>query len=80
MLLIHDTGVPQTLVSDGGKELFEGKSRDVCREYNIDMKVKVPYSPWQNLAKGTIRELKKGIQRVLRRTGVHIRLWSYVGT
>jgi hypothetical protein len=77
MSFIHDVGVPQTLVSDGGKELFEGRSRDVCKEYHIDMKITVPYSPWQNLAEAAIREIKRGTRRVHRRTGAHPRVWTY---
>ena len=77
MRFIHDVGVPQTLVTDGAKELTDGQAGATCQEYRIDQKVTVPYSPWQNLAEASIRELKRGVRRVIRRTGAHIRTWSY---
>lgn len=77
MSFIHDVGVPQVLVSDGAKEEIEGRAKATCQEYRIAQKVTVPYSPWQNLAEGCVRELKKGTRSVLRRTGAPKRLWSY---
>ena len=77
MSFIHEVGVPQTLVSDGAKEMIGGRSKDVCQEYRIQMKETVPYSPWQNLAEASISEFKKGTKRTSRRTGAHRRLWTY---
>ena len=78
MSFIHDVGVPQTLVSDGAKENIEGRAKEVCREYRINQQITVPYSQWQNLAEACIREIKKCIRRVLRRTGAPKRLWNYI--
>ena len=36
--------IPQTVVSDGGKELSEGMAHETCNEYHIQQK-SVPYSP-----------------------------------
>jgi len=32
MSLIHDVGIPQTLISDGAKELIHGRAKEVCNE------------------------------------------------
>ena len=77
MSLIHNVGIPQTMVSDGARELFLGKSREICNEYRIKMEKTVPYSPWQNAAEASIRELKKGVVKIMRTTGAPRRLWSY---
>jgi len=78
MDFIHKVGIPQTIVSDGGKEIHLGKTKEVCNEYRIRQKVTVPYSPWQNLAEASIREVKKDVRRKLRQTGAPLRTWSYV--
>jgi hypothetical protein len=77
MSFIHDVGIPQVMVTDGAPELTDGKTREVCREYRIKQMVTVPYSPWQNLAEASVRELKKGVRRVMRRTGAPRRVWTY---
>ena len=77
MSLIQDVGIPQTLISDGGKELIYGRARDTCTEYRINQRYTVPYSPWQNAAEGSVREIKKGTRRKLRYTGAPRRTWSY---
>ena len=57
MKLIHQAGVPKTLVTDGTKEMMQGEGRAIASEYRMGLKVTVPYSPWQNLAEACIREL-----------------------
>jgi hypothetical protein len=77
MRLIHDVGVPQTIVSDGAPELTDGGTKQICMEYRIAQKVTVPYSHWQNLAEASIRECKKATRRKLRQTGAPARTWNY---
>jgi hypothetical protein len=77
MNFIHDFGVPQTIVSDGAPDLTDGRTRQVCREYPIQQKITVPYSPWQNLAEACIREMKQRVRQVMRHQNVPTRLWSY---
>ena len=57
------------MVSDGASELFQGKSGEISNECRIKMEKTVPYSPWQNAAEASIRELKKGVVKVMRVTG-----------
>ena len=75
--LMNDVGIPQVLVSDNAKEELQGRARDICRKYHIHQKPTVPYSPWQNAAEASIREVKKNVRRALRRTAAPLRLWSY---
>ena len=60
MSFIHDVGIPQTIVSDGGKELYQGTACETCNKYCIQQKLTVPSSPWQNAAEASIHENKKG--------------------
>ena len=76
MQFIHDVGVPHTLISDNAKEEVQGRARDTCTKYRINVKTTVPHSPWQNLAEASIRELKKTVRRTIRRTGAPYKLWA----
>jgi hypothetical protein len=75
MDFIHQVGVPQTLISDNAPEEVFGRARDTCTKYRINIRTIVPYSPWQNLAEASIREIKKNVRRTIRRTGTPLRLW-----
>ena len=57
--------------------MIYGRARDTCTEYRINQRYTVPYSPWQNAAEGSVREIKKGTRRKLRYTGAPRRTWSY---
>jgi hypothetical protein len=74
---IDDFGVPQTLISNRALEETHGRARDVYRHYRINMKATVPYSPWQNRAEASNRELKKAVRRTIRRTNTPYSLWAY---
>ena len=79
MSLIHDAGVPKTLVTDGASEMIQGNGLRICREDHINMRVTVPYSPWQNLAEACVRELKRSVRRTIRQTKAPRRAWAYCG-
>jgi len=74
---IQDVGIPQTIISDNAPEEISGKFAETCRKYRIKQEQTVPYSPWHNLAEASIRELKVGIRRALRRKRMPKRLWCY---
>lgn len=74
---IQDVGIPQKLISDDAPELISGEFRKVVRQYHIDHKWLVPYTPWRNLAEQSIRELKKSVRSDIRRTNSPSRLWDY---
>jgi len=77
MSFIHDYGVMKTLVTDGASEMQKGKGQAIANEYHINLKVSVPYSPWQNAAEGSVRENKRFTRRKLHQTGAPKRLWSF---
>jgi hypothetical protein len=74
---INEIGIPKTLISDNTPEEVRGESRKICQKYHIRQRVTVPHSPWQNLAKASIRELKKSCRQIMRRLGTPTQLWSY---
>ena len=48
---------------DGAREQVMGEFRHKARQADCCVKQTEPYSPWQNAAEGTIRELKKSTGR-----------------
>ena len=79
MDFIHDFGVPKTLVTDGASEMQKKDGRRIANEYHIGLKVTVPYSPWQNAAERSIREIKRFIRRKIKQMRAPKRLWGYAG-
>ncbi len=60
---IHEVGIPSAILSDDALELMKGKFKDLCKEFHIPCNYTGPYSPWQNCAEGSIRELKRHTRR-----------------
>ena len=56
-LLFAQEGVRSTLVMDGAREQVIGEFRHKARHADCHVKQTEPYSPWQNAAESTIREL-----------------------
>jgi hypothetical protein len=56
-------GVPNIMVMDGAKEQVLGDLWRNCREAGCHVKQTEPHSPWMNMAKNGVRELKKGSAR-----------------
>ena len=74
---IHDVGIPQTIVSDNAPEATKGEWRRTCQKYHVQQKVTVPHSPWSNLAEASIREIKRSVRKVMRKTSAPRRTWCY---
>ena len=75
---IHNFGAPEHLTFDG-HQLHVGKNTRFykgLRKYNIEH-VSVPRRPDENLAEGTIRELKPHFYSIMRRKQVLKCLWDY---
>ena len=71
--------IPELLVTDGvGEEsgAIRAKNR---KRYGIVQRYTLPYSPWQNRAEASIRELKKLMRRFKHRTQSPKRLWCFLG-
>ena len=77
MKFIHDVGIPKTLVTNGASEMQRGKGRKVADVHNANLKVTVPYSPWQNLAEASVQEFKSMTQRLMRHVHAPARTWTY---
>ena len=58
LAMAHGDGVPPLIVMDGAKKQMMGKFRCKARQMGIHVKQTEPYSPWQNVAKGAIHEVK----------------------
>lgn len=77
--LIRTVGIPKELVSDGAKAETAGEFGKIVKEYKIKRRVTEAYSGWQNRAESAIRELKRGMRRVMTRSRTPKRLWDYCG-
>jgi hypothetical protein len=59
-LLFHRDSVPLTMVLDGLKEQTKCDFKRKLREADCHARQTEPYSPWQQVTEGCIRELKRG--------------------
>ena len=75
-LLFAQEGVPSTLVMDGAREQVMGEFRHNSRQADCHLKQTEPYPPWQNAAKGTIRELKNSAGRKMIKANSPKKLWD----
>ena len=77
MKFIHNIGIHKTLVTNGASEMQKGKGREVADLHNVNLKVTVPYSPWQNLAEASVRECKSMMRWLMRCVHAPARTWTY---
>ena len=61
---------------DGAREQVLGEFRQKARQADCHVKQTEPYSPWQNAAGGTIRELKKSAGRKMIKANSPKKLWD----
>ena len=59
-LMAARDGVPTHLIMDGSKEHTLSEFQKKARQFGCNIKQSKPYSPWQIMAEGDIRELKRG--------------------
>ncbi len=77
---VQDVGAPSALHTDDAKELTEKHWGKAWKALGIRQTLTEPYSPWQNRAEGTIRELKKTVARLMSRRRAPKRLWDFAAT
>ncbi len=77
LLMFKRDGVPPEIILDGSKEQVEGAFKRKLKEVNCHLHVTKPYSPWQQAAKGCIRELKQGVSHKMIKTGALKCLWDH---
>ena len=58
--MAHGDGVPPLIVMDGAKEQMMGNFRCKACQMGIHLKQTEHYPPWQNMAEGSIHEVKCG--------------------
>ena len=71
--------IPELLVTDNAGEEIGGAWNVNRKRYGIGQRYTLPYSPWQNRAEASIRELKKLMRRFKHRTQSPKRLWCFLG-
>lgn len=76
-LFAQREGIPPTLVYDGSKEQVRGQFDKKRKKMQIRGKQIEPRSPWQNAAEDVIRELKRGTDRIMARSGAPLKLWDH---
>ncbi len=76
-LSFHCDGVPPAMVFDGSKEQCQGDfKRKLCKA-DCHARQTEPYSPWQQVAEGCIREMKWGVSHKMVKTGSPRVLWDH---
>ena len=73
----HEEGVPTTLILDGSREQISQKVIKTCSDANYKIKRLEFETRWANRAEMGIRELKRGVRRLMRFTNAPLRLWDY---
>ena len=76
-LLFHRDDVPPSMVADNSKEQILGEFKRKLNEANCHLRQTEPYSPWMQAAEGCILELKRGVSRMMIRTGSPKPLWDH---
>ncbi len=74
---IRDVGIPSTLHTDNAKELTGGEWKKVASDHQIMQTLAEPYSPWQVRAEIAIRELKRGVRRMMENSKAPKMLWDF---
>ena len=70
-------GVPLHLIMDGSKKQKLRDFRKKVRQFGCHIKQSEPYSPWQSMAEGAIKELKHGSGRKMMRNLSPDKLWDH---
>ena len=61
---------------DGVREQVMGEFRHKAKQADCHVEQTEPYSPWQNAAESTIRELEKGAGRKIIKSNFPKKLWD----
>ena len=76
---IHEYGAPAKLTFDGHKSQVgeSTKFKQILRRYDIPFHVTAPRRPNENPAESQIRRIKTRWYRIMKKMGVHRRLWDF---
>ena len=77
--LIENIGIPNQIIYDGAQEQIGPKSyfQKTMQHYRIHGHQVEPYSPWQNRAEDSIRELKRRWKRRMIKRRAPKRVWDF---
>ena len=75
--LFREEDVPTTLILDGARTQIGQKVIKTCPDANCKITQLEFETPWANRAEMGIRELKRGVRRLMRSTHAPLRLWDY---
>jgi hypothetical protein len=76
---IQDVGIPNLVISDDSNAQVAGEFGKLASRYHIKRMLTMPYSPWHNCAKASIKELKKAMICLMRKHHAPRRTWCYAG-
>jgi hypothetical protein len=76
---IQDVGIPNLVISDDLNAQVAGEFGKIASLHHIKRMITMPYSPWQNRAESSIRELKWATIRLMRKHDAPQRTWCYAG-
>ena len=76
-LMAQRDGILPCIIMDSSKEQTMGTFHRKAKEMGVHVKQTEPYSPWQNAAKLTIHELKKGAGWKAARAKSPKKLWDH---
>jgi hypothetical protein len=76
---IQEVGIPNLVISDDSNAQVAGEFGKIASLHHIKRMFTMPYSPWQNQAESSIRELKKATIRLMRKHNAPRRTWCYAG-
>ena len=69
--------MPTNLIVDSAREQVGHKVRTTCSEANYGIRQLEFETPWANRAEMAIRELKRGVRRMMRSSLAPLQLWDY---
>src|SRR5687768_7147612 len=75
--LAEDVRVPRHLHCNNAPEQTEGKFNKLANELGIKTTLTEPYTPKQNRAESSVREVKKKMFRLMMETRSPIALWKH---
>jgi hypothetical protein len=74
---IQDVSIPNLVISNDSNAQVAGEFGKIASLHHIKRMLTMPYSPWQNRAERSIRELKRVTICLMRKHNAPRRTWCY---
>ena len=75
--LLHETGIPNEMLTDGAKELTLAEWGRICTRHKIKQISTEPHNPWQNPAELAGGVIKRKVRHLMRTKAAPVVLWDY---